>query len=460
MSNNDNIVLAFDTETTGLVNSRIIQLSFVLYDTEKEVIIFSSKKNNDYVLLPEFYNSKDINETWFIDRKEIEDRLMVRITDLEKQKQTCTRNEYKKKRECLEENVIKESNNIIPFSSTISHHIFDSTLYKYGRHLNVSMNEFIKYFYMAGIIAGHNISFDIKMICIELIHLLDEKNMKITNEERISYIQLFYDLIENVDDRENAKDLNFHKERSKLFEMFKTNKHVNNMEFEKNKNKNKNETENKRIIYCTMKKSTMICRLRQAFEYKKTYSAYEIKMLEGSLDQLWKLYKSPQLAEAHKIIFSENVCGQLHDSMVDVAVTLRLFMKLYKNIDICNYASRVKMDNNIIFGIIKPEDITDSRDFPIQIFFKKMEKNDRLFYIDDPFNNIKQTKETKWKIEENRLREIINELKLLLPIKIIEMKKMNHHRHSIHNVISLPIKQYSKANPRRNPRRNANNKKK
>lgn len=451
---NSNIVLVFDTETTGLVNSRMIQLSFVLYDTDKGEVIFFSEKNKDYILLPEFYNNKTINEKWLLDRPRIEDELLVLINELESQKQNLSRDEYKKKRECLEKSAVSYGNNIIPFSSTISHQIFDSTLYKYGRDLNISMNEFIKYFYMAGRVVGHNIAFDIKMICTELIHLLDEKYIKITDKERISYIQLFYELIENVYDGENIKDLNFHKERTKLFEMF----------LERNRNKlaisnEGNKNNDKRLVYCTMKNSTMICRLRQAFGYKKIYSANELIRLEGSLHQLWKLYKSPQLIEAHKILFSQNVRGELHNSRIDVAVTLRVFMKIYKNIDICNYISRrVNNGNQLIYHIIKPEDITDARDFPTQLFFKKMEDHEELFTIDTSSNRVNQTKEMIYKTEENRLRDIRRDLNNLLRRKIMSAGA-NAIEENVKEVVVplLPeetIIKYNKANPRRNPRRN------
>jgi DNA polymerase III epsilon subunit-like protein len=91
------VVLVFDTETTGLVNSRIIQLSFVLYDMEKEEIIFYSQKNKDYILLPEFYNSENINEKWLTDRKHIEDELMLMINELEEQKKMTQRTNIRKK---------------------------------------------------------------------------------------------------------------------------------------------------------------------------------------------------------------------------------------------------------------------------------------------------------------------------------------------------------------------------
>ena len=458
-----NIVLVFDTETTGLVDSRIIQLSFILYDIERGEILFFSEKNKDYIILPSFYDSENINEKWMTDRMQIENELIILINEVEKQKPFISSDEYKIQMKRLEEKG-SSGKHIIPFGSTISHHIFDSTLYKYGRGLNIAMNEFIKYFYMADTIVGHNINFDIKMICTELIHLLDEKYIKLTSEERIAYIQLFYDLIDNVNDGENIKNPNFHKEKTKLFEMFKkckvfTTQHTPSQipPFKKNK----------RIIECTMKKSTVVCRLRQSFEYRKIiYSAEEISCLEGSPCHVWKLYKPPKLSEAHKILFSQNVKGELHNSRVDVCVTLRVFIKLYKNIDICNYLSKLNKHNSIIFDIINPEDITESSDFPLQLFFKKLEKSDdRLFSIDAQPSCFKQTKETIFKKLENRLREIKQELKTILPSKISEMKMKSDKKLQLQNeMLSQIINEndkgtdtinflYNKSNPRRNPRR-------
>jgi DNA polymerase III epsilon subunit-like protein len=462
-----NIVLVFDTETTGLVNSRIIQLSFILYDIEKSEIIFFSEKNKDYILLPAFYDRENINEKWLANRMNIEDELNILISELEKQKKYISKDEYNKQRQCLHEKGSKWKN-IIPLDSTISHNIFDSTLYKYGRDLNLAINEFIEYFYMADVVVGHNISFDIKMICVELIHLLDEKYIKLTCQERKAYIQLFHDLIDDVNDRENVKNPNFHKEKTKLIELFKISTRNDDLaSFEKNKNKKKQKN-----IECTMKMSTISCRLRQAFEYKKIYSAGEISRLECSPCHIWKLYKSPQLAEAHKILFSQNVRGELHDSRVDVCVTLRVFVKLYKNNDICNYASTLKNHNNIICDIIKPEDITDARDFPIQLYFKKLDKNDTEFSI-DPRPCFKQTKEMIFKTIENRLRELKQELKTLLPIKILEIEQRQHSSSKSYNSLTEENEEsigannslnkeyskskYSKSNPRRNPRRSTRN---
>lgn len=462
-NNSNNIVLVFDTETTGLVDSRIIQLSFILYDIEKAEIIFFSEKNKDYILLPEFYNSENINSKWLDERMQTENELSVLISNFENQKRFLSNDEYKKQKGYLEENGTILGRHIIPFESTISHHIFDSTIYKYGRDLNIVMNEFIKYFYMADIIVGHNINFDIKMICIELIHLLDEKYIDLTCEERKAYIQLFYDLIDNVNDVENIKNPNFHKERTKLLdEMIKKNgKHDMPSVFEKNK----------RIIECTMKRSIIECKLRQSFEYKKMYSTKEIAYLESSPCHIWKLYKPPKLLEAHKILFGQHVKGELHNSRVDVCVTLRVFLKLYKNIDICNYYSTLNKDNHNIYCIINPEDISDPKDFPIQLFFKKMDKLDSWFYIDNR-PCFKQTKEMMFKTIENRLREIKKELKIILPNKILEMKMINDKKRKVQNtsqIINGNIKssveivdtfikeenkmEYSKINPRRNPRR-------
>jgi hypothetical protein len=71
-----------------------------------------------------------------------------------------------------------------------------------------------------------------------------------------------------------------------------------------------------------------------------------------------------------------------------------------------------------------------------------------------------------FKIAENRLREIKKEFKILLPRKILEMKlnvrsnSNNEENEEIVKAFSNPfpiqedqIREYSKTNPRRNPRR-------
>jgi DNA polymerase III epsilon subunit-like protein len=65
--------------------------------------------------------------------------------------------------------------------------------------------------------------------------------------------------------------------------------------------------------FCTMIESTGICaKLRGDVKHKKM-----------------------KLMEVHKLLFNQDVGGQLHNALVDISVTLRVFLKLTKDIDIC-----------------------------------------------------------------------------------------------------------------------------
>lgn len=48
-----------------------------------------------------------------------------------------------------------------------------------------------------------------------------------------------------------------------------------------------------------------------------------------------KTKKKEKLMEVHKLLFNENVTGKLHNAIVDVCVTLRVFLMLTQDIDIC-----------------------------------------------------------------------------------------------------------------------------
>jgi len=89
--------------------------------------------------------------------------------------------------------------------------------------------------------------------------------------------------------------------------------------------------------YCTMEESTGICA--------------EIK---GNNKR-----KKEKLVEVHRLLFNQMVGGQLHNSLVDIAVTLRVFLKLTKGIDICENIFREKnisslQNNNDICNLINP----------------------------------------------------------------------------------------------------------
>jgi DNA polymerase III epsilon subunit-like protein len=70
--------------------------------------------------------------------------------------------------------------------------------------------------------------------------------------------------------------------------------------------------------------------------------------------------KKEKLMEVHKLLFGQDVGGQLHNALVDISVTLRVYLKLTLNIDICsNMDSFDKSvinvrNNNEICSLINP----------------------------------------------------------------------------------------------------------
>ncbi len=80
---------------------------------------------------------------------------------------------------------------------------------------------------------------------------------------------------------------------------------------------------NKKITkneYCTMKNSKHICNIVKVNKFNKPY------------------YKSPSLSELYKKIFpNEFLPNDLHNSIIDVLCTLRCYIMLEYNYDICIY---------------------------------------------------------------------------------------------------------------------------
>ena len=70
-------------------------------------------------------------------------------------------------------------------------------------------------------------------------------------------------------------------------------------------------------VFCTMKSSVDVCKLPYICKSGK----------------IGKAYKNPKLVELHEILF-QNTPNDLHNSMIDVLVTLRCFVKLQYDADI------------------------------------------------------------------------------------------------------------------------------
>lgn len=80
------------------------------------------------------------------------------------------------------------------------------------------------------------------------------------------------------------------------------------------------------------------------------------------------IIKKKKLMEVHQLLFNQDVGGQLHNALVDIAVTLRVFLKLTLNIDICQSMTEFNnkvtsvTDNNDICSLINPINITQPID--------------------------------------------------------------------------------------------------
>jgi DNA polymerase III epsilon subunit-like protein len=264
------IVLCFDTETTGKPPDgeryfneksgtkaegwpRVIQLAFILYDTET------------------------MKQLAFYDQ-------LIKLKPGDK----------------------------IPPDSTEVHGITDDDLEKKGISVRVAMKMFIKFFDRADFVVGHNVQFDINVVCAELTLLLRDPETIPT-------------------DRQKIRDI------------------IQKLLWDKSKR------------YCTLQNSRQVCKLpKYVYDLNgvvKDETGHEV--IDYTLDFRGnRKIRNPRLETAHQVIFQQKSNGRLHNALVDVAVCLRIFLKLYNDIDICDSENRTK--NNFICDTINPSDLKPS----------------------------------------------------------------------------------------------------
>lgn len=202
--------LIFDTETTGLSQTKIInqetlskwphivQFSYIIYDMKNGIIV-----------------SKD-----------------------------C---------------IIKLNGITIPEDSTKIHGISNKISQEKGENIEIILKEFFYYLREVDFLVGHNISFDINMIIVELL--------------RIIYGRLYPK--EHID--AYKYDLHF--------------------------------LQNFKNIFCTLTQSIELCAIKATDKFGKEYN------------------KWPKLSELHQKLFGTTP-NNLHNSFIDILVTLRCFIKL------------------------------------------------------------------------------------------------------------------------------------
>jgi DNA polymerase III epsilon subunit-like protein len=221
--------LVFDTETTGLPQTRfiepsllekwphIVQFSFIIYDDKLNELV----EAKDYIVkLPE--------------------------------------------------------NIIISEDSTAIHGITNSTCQQKGVSIRVALSEFFRHLLNVDALVGHNIDFDINMIRVELLRMIND---------------------ETTQDHAANHKINLH---------FIT---------------------NYKNVLCTMKDSIELCNIQLINKSGKPYLKY------------------PKLLELHEKLFNQSPTN-LHNSFIDILVTLRCFMKLKHNIDLLDTCKTFKKYSN------------------------------------------------------------------------------------------------------------------
>jgi len=211
-------ILIFDTETTGLPQSKIISPDTL--DKWPHIVQFS-------------YLVFDVSLNTIVETKDY---------------------------------IIKMQDGIvIPSEAIAIHGITNEISEKQGVSIEVALKNFFLDLRKVDLLVGHNVSFDINMLYIELL--------------RIIYLNVYPQAI------------------------------INAYKFDLHLLINLNKT------YCTMQESIDLCAIKKTNKYGKEYT------------------KFPKLSELHETLFKMNP-KNLHNSLVDILVTLRCFMKLKYEKDI------------------------------------------------------------------------------------------------------------------------------
>jgi DNA polymerase III epsilon subunit-like protein len=114
--------------------------------------------------------------------------------------------------------------------------------------------------------------------------------------------------------------------------------------------------------FCTLQKSKVRCDLPRLVYGDQGVVMDEDgnPMVDYTLDKTGKRQlRGPRLEDAHKLLFHQKANGTLHNSLVDVAVSLRIYMELDKGVDICKPNNRTD-SNEAICALIAPSHIEKS----------------------------------------------------------------------------------------------------
>jgi len=165
----------------------------------------------------------------------------------------------------LHDSIIKmENGNIISEDSTKIHGITNEISREKGVNIEIVLNKFFYYLRGVDLLVGHNVAFDINMLNVELLRIIYNKKYPI---DHIKAYKLDLYLLSN----------------------FKN-------------------------IYCTLQESIDLCSIKATNKYGE-YNKY------------------PKLSELHEKLFNITPTN-LHNSLNDILITLRCFMKLKFDLDL------------------------------------------------------------------------------------------------------------------------------
>jgi DNA polymerase III epsilon subunit-like protein len=162
----------------------------------------------------------------------------------------------------------------IPEESIKFHGITNEISKDYGIEIELVLIEFFYQLKSVDMIIGHNVSFDINMVKVELLRIIYSKMQSIEFKNYLHFIN-------------NAKN-----------------------------------------IFCTLQTSVELCDIKAIDKHGKEYLKY------------------PKLIELHQKLFNSDP-NNLHNSLNDILVTLRCFMKIKYDVDLnekCNNFKKIALD--------------------------------------------------------------------------------------------------------------------
>jgi len=186
----------------------------------------------------------------------------------------------------------------IPAEAVSIHKITDTISREKGLPIETIINDFIDVYNKSTLIVGHNVQFDINVVCAELsliIHNPDPTYAILHKNLKEKCIPVYRKLLSDY------------------------------------------RSEHK---FCTMIQSKDFCRLTK-YRYENNgelmVDGNGKSVIDTDIDAKTNKQKTknPRLEEAHRVCFGQKTMGVLHNALVDVAVCLRVYMYIVHKIDIC-----------------------------------------------------------------------------------------------------------------------------